>query len=375
MSRKTNITNYIITMAAMLGALFLAVYVCNLVYGGDIIDAAIQFLVGAIIAGFVHTAAHELAHLIVGKKNGFAFSSITIWFFKWSKIRNKIRFDLTMIGEEAGYTEMIPTSSDNLSRRFVKMTSAGYIASLIFTIIGLPAIFLALYTDALNVWVYCIWVMFLPIGVYFTLGTALPASSYGVRNDGAVVYGIKKDDDESKVTLAVLDFQAQMYSGKTPSEVDEELLFNVPQLPEDSITFAILLNSRYMYYLDKGDYANAKKTTERLISLEEYMPKYINSAVKVDALYNACTFDFNEETADDIVYEIEKYLNNVNTASSVRAKLAYLIYVRREKENLDMFFKKGFKEADRCQISGLGKFERKLFEKMQNDCQTVDTDK
>ena len=168
MSRKTNITNYIITMAAMLGTLFLAVYVCNLVFGGDIIDAAIQFLVGAIIAGFVHTAAHELAHLIVGKKTGFAFSSMTIWFFKWSKIRNKIRIDLTMIGEEAGYTEMIPTSSDNLSKRFVKMTSAGYIASLIFTIIGLPAIFLALYTDALNVWVYCIWVMFLPIGVYFT---------------------------------------------------------------------------------------------------------------------------------------------------------------------------------------------------------------
>ena len=71
------------------------------------------------------------------------------------------------------------------------------------------------------------------------------------------------------------------------------------------------------------------------------------------------------------MYEIEKYINNVNTASTVRAKTAYLLYVKQETEHLDVFFKKGYKEAERCQIKGLGMCEKKLFDKMYNDYQKL----
>ena len=139
-------------------------------------------------------------------------------------------------------------------------------------------------------------------------------------------------------------------------------MFDLPQLPEDSLNFAMLLNARYAYYLDKQDYENAKKITDRLLSLEEYLPKNYVNIVKTDALYNACTFDFNEEKADDLMYELEIYLNNVNTVTNVRVKLAYMLNVKQENGNLDMFFKKGYKEADRCQIKGFGAYERKLFD-------------
>ena len=73
MSRRTNVINYIITMAVTLSALFAVVFICNSRYNEILIDAMFKFLVGALIAGLVHTFAHELGHLISGKKNGFVF--------------------------------------------------------------------------------------------------------------------------------------------------------------------------------------------------------------------------------------------------------------------------------------------------------------
>lgn len=363
MSRRTNIISYILSMAITLGTLFAVVAVCNSRYSEQLFEVMLKFLIGAISAGLVNTFAHELGHLIAGKKNGFAFSEMSVWFFRWTKVKNKIRFNLAMIGEEAGYTDMIPTHADNLAVRLKKMTLGGIIASAVLTVLGLIPFFI----PTLSSWVFCILSMFLPIGAYFFFSAALPSSSGGVRNDGAVVYGIKKNDDSTKVALNLLAIQAELYAGKTPAEIDEKLYFELPQLPEDDVNFARLLDARYLYYLDKEDYENAKKTTSRLLSIIDYMPKAYRFAVKTDALYNACTFDFDEDIADDLMYELEKYLNNVNTATNVRAKLAYLLYVKKETECSEMFFKKGFREAGRCPLKGLGSFECKLFEKMKKD--------
>ena len=344
-----------------LGAMFCIVYFCNARYNEQLVNVVLWFLLGAIISGLVNTTAHELAHLFVGKANGFAFSEIVIWFFKWSKIKKKVRFSFTMMRDEAGYTEMIPTYSDNLAKRYTRMTLAGPFASLICMLIGVVPLFIT----NIPLWLFSVWAIFLPIGAYFFFGSILPVSSYGARNDGAVAYGMKKSDDVSKVMLNLLMIQANAYNGKTPSEIEESLYFDLPQIQEDDPVFAMLLNARYNYYLDKGDYSGAKLVTERLLSLEEYMPKTYLYIVKMDALYNACTFDYDEDRADELMYELEKFINNVNNATSVRVKLAYLLYVRREKEFFDVFYKKALKEANRCQIKGYGAYEKKLLEKMR----------
>ena len=363
MSRRTNIINYIISMVITLGTLLAVVVVCNSRYTEQLFEVMLKFVVGAICAGLVNTFAHELGHLIAGKKNGFVFSEMCVWFFKWKKVKNKIRFNFAMIGEEAGYTDMLPTYADNMAVRLKKMTLGGVIASGVLMVLGI----IPFCIPTLPSWVFCVFAMFLPIGAYFFFTSALPSSSGGVRNDGAVVYGINKNDDTTKVTLNLLAIHAELYNGKSPSEIDEDLYFNLPQLPEDDVNFTMLLNARYLYYLDKEDYDNAKKTTDRLLSVLDYMPKAYRCAVKTDALYNACTFDYNEDVADDLMYELEKYLNNINSTTNVRAKLAYLLYVRKEKDAFDLFYKKGLKEVSRCQLKGLGEFEKKLFEKMKQD--------
>lgn len=364
MSRRTNFINNGLTLILTACALFGVVYVCNNRYVTEkMITVLLWFALGAIIAGVLNTFVHELAHLVVGKINGFAFSEMSVWFFKWSKVKNKICFSFTMMKDEAGYTEMIPTSTENIAVRYKRMTLAGPIASFVFTFLGVAPFFIV----TLPLELFCIWSVFLPVGAYFFFGSMLPVSSYGFRNDGAVAYGMNKMDDVSKVTVNLLKIQAEMYNGKTPSQIEESLYFELPQLAEDNPTFMMLLNARYNYYLDKEDYDNAKGVTERLLTLEEYMPKAYINVIKTDALYNSCTFDYDEDRADDLMYELEKYLNNVNSATNVRVKLAYLLYVKREKGAVDMFFKKASKEANKSQIKGYGAFEMKLLEKLKAD--------
>ena len=364
MRRRTNIINTILTYIFTFGTLFAVVYTCNDRYlDAELIDVALWLALGAILAGVLNTFVHELGHLIIGKINGFAFSSMQVLFFKWERVGKKICFSFANMKYEAGYTEMIPTRTDNMALRYKRMSLGGPFASLGFSFVGIAPFFIS----ALSFELFCLWSIFLPIGFYFHFSSILPTSSYGVRNDGGVAYGLKILDDESKVTVALLCMQAEAYNGKTPSEIDSKFYFNLPQLPEDNPVFMMLLNAQFNYYLDMGDFENAKKTIFRLDSLEEYMPKHFIQIVKADLLYAYCTFAYDEEKADDVAYEIEKSLNNINTATTVRIKLAYLLYVRREKDMADRFYKKAVKEAEKAQIKGYGAFEKKLLEKMKAD--------
>ena len=190
-------------------------------------------------------------------------------------------------------------------------------------------------------------------------------TSDGVNNDGAVIYKIKKMDDSSKVAMNLLKIQAEMYQGKTPAEIDESLYFDLPQLREDDLNYFFLLNARYNYYLDKEDFEKVKEATDRLMALEEYVSKDMMDVVKADALYNACTFDFDETRADDLTYELEKYLNFYNNATNIRIKLAYILFVKGEREVFEPFYKQAVKETNRCQIKGVALFEKKLLDKIK----------
>ena len=107
MSRKVNIINNVITYAVTLG-MFILVTAVGERYGDNFWALFFLLLGGALIAGLITTLFHELGHVAGGKANGFAFVSMSIFFLKWSKVKNKIKFSFAPLGNQAGYTEMIP---------------------------------------------------------------------------------------------------------------------------------------------------------------------------------------------------------------------------------------------------------------------------
>ena len=363
MNRRTDFINNVLTILFTVGALIAVVAVGNARYSMNMGLTLVYFIVSAVVCGFICTLFHEIGHLIAGKRNGFAFLSVTVWFFRWKKENGRTVFDFVMIGDEAGYTEMAAKSTENLETRLKKMTQGGLFSTLIPTLCGIIPLFI----KEMPVIPFFLTAMLLPMGVYAFFGNALPMSSSGSGNDGKLLYGLKRGEDDVKVALSMLAVQSELFNGKTPAEIDESYYFDLPQLPEDDYNFLILLSARHDYYLDKGDYVNLKKVTERMLSLEEYIPKNAFTLVKVNALFDYCFAFKDEDRADELMADCEKYLNKRNGILEIRAKLAYMIYVREEKEHAEIFYKKAVKECNACNLLGQGIFERKLVEKIKED--------
>lgn len=365
MTRTKRIIYDIIAYVAALALLFTAIYIKQESFG---IVPLLFTLLGAVVVSILNSFFHEAGHLIVAKARGFYVVSMSFLFFKFYKQGGKTHFKFSFSGESAGYTEMLPKTDVNLAKRFYSVTLAGPFFNLILVVLGvMPYIF----KGGLSVNLYCLLAAITPISAYFFLDNVLPKSFGGVRNDGGVAYGIRKNDDVSKVTLNVLKIQSELYNGKSPAEVDRSLYFDLPQICEEESAFLSLLSVRYLYYLDECDYENAEKVTERMRALTENATAATKNVVLKYALYNACTFDFNEEKADEYMYEAENYLNADNDAESVRIKTAYLLYVKKETENLPMFFDKLYREIDKIEIEGLKKFELKLAKKLKAEYEKI----
>lgn len=362
MNRKLNLINNILSMLITMALVFLVAYVCNTRYYGNYFQIIVFFVLGAILSGFICTFAHESGHVLIGKKNRFSFVSMSVWFFKWYRTKKKLRFSFVMLSDAGGYTEMVASDKDNIEKRFYKMTISGSLFVLIFMLIGIIPLIVKV-----PLMVYCLLSMFLPVGAYVFFGNILPMESYGVRNDGAVLLGLNKKDDESKVMISILKIQSDLFNGKTPSEIEEPLYFELPQIQEDSSNFVMLLLHRYNFYVDKGDYKNAKSVSDRIEILADNFGKGISCQLKLIPLYSYCTFAMDKDRADDLVYELEKYLNKTNGLETVLCKLVYNFYVKEEKDTFDVFYKKGMREVKRCRLAGYGEYYRKLFEKIKTD--------
>ena len=372
MKRRTSIINTAITFIITIGFVILATLLCNSNY---VISSAflpvLFYAIGAIVWGLFNSFLHEAGHIVACKKNGFYILEVSVWFFKWTRVKKRMRFDFTLIGEEAGYTESVPVGTDNIEKRYRKTVLGGVKASFIALLMGIGVMFTV---GRVPYQLYCVFSMLLPISAYFFFGNILPMVNGGEKNDGAVYFGLKKNDISTQVMLSLLKVQAELMSGKTFCEIDEKLYFDLPQLPEDDLNFIRLLNARYNYYLDKEDFENAKKTADRLYGLIDDLPKNHRLVVMSDVLYNCCTFDYNEDLADDLMSDVEKYLNAVNTATNVRIKLAYLLYVKKSSEYAREIYDWGVKLSKRTPINGIGVFENKLLSKIEKDISSEKSD-
>lgn len=357
MTRKIKILNYVISILVVIGSIFLISAFSKNIASVSTGKLLLYYIIGIIISGFICAVLHELGHLVGAKSCKFNVVSFCVWFFRWEKLKTGINFSLCF-PDDTGSTEFYPKSSDNLEKKFAKTTSLGLVFSVIPILFCIPIFFV----KTLPVFVFILLSCFLPVGLYSLVSNAIPLVENGVRNDGAVLYGIRTNDDTTKVMFSLLKIQVELYGNKSYKDIDQKLFFDLPQLPEDDLYFAMLLMNRYRYYLDRGEYENAKKTLDRLISLKKYIPKSFFNEINAENIFYNSAIVLNEEVADDLMYEYEKYLNNVNDSLTIRAKLAYILFVRGEKETFDIFYDKGVKEAKLQQLKGLKAFELNMLE-------------
>ncbi|MBR2614069.1 MAG: hypothetical protein IKC71_00535 [Clostridia bacterium] len=365
MKKNTNIINNVILfVVTVLAVLFVAFLGNKFFYGESLLVLILLFLAGMAFFAFVNLLCHEIGHIVAGKKNGFEFVSTRVLFITIVKENGKYRYYFSPLVDETGLAEMIPTHYDNIEERYKRTTRGGMIANAILVVLGAIPLGLIMFLPFEAYFILC---ALFPISIYSFLSNALPMIGSGVKNDALVISDLKKNTDSAKVLINILKIQAELYNGKTPSEIDESLYFDLPQLPEDDINYIVLLTNQYSYYLDKKEYVEAVKILKRLDGLIDYLPGSYKNSILAEELFVSCNIKRNEDLADDLMDTLEKFLYKENNLTNLRIKIAYLIYILEEKEEAKRFIEKAEKEIKTLKIKGLAKYEQKLIEEMKKD--------
>ena len=165
---------------------------------------------------------------------------------------------------DSSSVKIIPKTDENLRAGVIFTAFGGCAVNLIFIILGI----IALCVPAMPIG-FC---ALMPASFHLFALNALPLCYDDGKNDGAIIKELIQNGDEAKVMLAVLKVQAQVLGGKPIGNIDEKLLFGLPQIREDDISFISLCELRAQYFTAKGERENAEKWQDRFEQLkEEYL--------------------------------------------------------------------------------------------------------
>lgn len=235
-------------------------------WNGGVPDV-VKCLVGMLL-GFIFTPIiHELGHVFFAKTVDMECVYVKCFCVKSYITEGKKRFGLAS-PFSADQTQVLPKSGGDMLRRASAYTLGGLVFSGILLTATVAAAVLTAILASPNYILFGI----LPYMAYSFLLNVAPADYPSGKTDTAVYRGLKKGEDAEKVMLAAMEIQGQLYEGKSFSEIDEGLFFNLPQLCEDEPLFAVTLDLRYRYYLEKEDMENAAACLNRLAGIVEYMP-------------------------------------------------------------------------------------------------------
>ncbi len=157
-----------------------------------------------------------------------------------------------------------PLKSTHMKGRFIATASGGIAVNAAFAVAGL-ALFAG--NDV------CILFTFIaPASVYLFIINAVPLEYRDGKTDGLFIHEAVKGESSFQVLARVLEIQGMVSEGSSLADIDEDMLFSVPQIREDDISFILLVSLRADYYKEKGDRNNYEKWSARLESLKKYLP-------------------------------------------------------------------------------------------------------
>jgi hypothetical protein len=190
-------------------------------------------------------------------------------------------------------------------------------------------------------------------------------SEYASGKTDALVYrGIKKGYDAEKNMLAAMEIQGQLYEGKSFAEIPKPYYFDQPQLCEDEPLFAVMLDLRYRYYLEKEDFDRAADCLNRLAQAQAYLPDSEVVKIAAELTYmHALNQDF--ERLQQTSEVCREYL--AGESATAKRVLAAYAYAADKKEGIATLKAQAEESLAKERIKGLAKFERILLSRIAEE--------
>ena len=300
---------------------------CTLLFVGGLVVAFIfSFFAGeketlacliSMFAGFVFVPTfHECGHLFFLSINKMECVYIKCFCFaQYIKDgKKRIKFASPFAPDQ---TQAMPKCGGNMKKRASAYTFGGLIFSAVLLVVLVGAgVTLAL----LGKFSFALWGA-VPYAAYIFFLNVAPFEYPSGPTDASVYRSIKKEDDTATVMLAAMEIQGQIYAGKSFGEIDENLYFNVPQLCEDDKLFAVILELRYRYYIEKANFEKAADCLNRLVQAQEYLTIEEIEKVAAELTYmHALNGDY--ERAEESGKLCQNYLKE-NNPTAKRILAAY----------------------------------------------------
>lgn len=257
----------------------------------------------------------------------------------------------------AGATEMLPRNSEKLYPRFLWTVAGG----LLFSFLAFAALFACfLFYRRLPFAVFALTCTGLPYAFHLFFYNLLPLDNDSLFTDGAIFWGLLHRDASYRTAVNILAVEGYLNEGLAPAEIDAELYFGLPQLPEDDINFIILTSYRLMYYLDADDKAKAVAACERLESLMEYVPEYYEKDIASDILFCECSLKRDAALAESMYPALATHLLREDTLASHRILAAYELYVNGDQDCRALARERGAEEGGNVSDPGTRKIRKKV---------------
>lgn len=327
----------------------------------------VLLVLGGLLSGVVACILHELGHILFGCANGFKFNSVHIGFVKLYRKDGRLRLTVRELPEGlAGAAEMIPKRSDGLYARYLRMVFGGLFFSFLFLAGAVTAAVLYFYVR-MPFAVYALCCAALPYAFYYFFNNLIPRAAIGTDTDGGVLFGLLKKDAYCMSAVNILAIEGYLYQGYAPGEIEPDLYFGAPQLPEDDVNFLILLDYRLMYHIDRGEVDKALAVSDRLAGLLEYVPKIYLNQISADILFCECSMKEDKAKARAMYEQLKHFLRGEKSLQTCRILAAYELYVNGDRMAALHELSAAEQKADACPVVGVRRYERLLLSCIRDD--------
>ena len=353
--KKRWATIYAVFCALLLVAGFLLVF--YFAWESGIEDTA-ECIAGIIASLIFAPIIHELGHVSMGLIAKMDCVYVKCFCFKIYRKNGKKRLAFAS-PFAADQTQMLTKEGGNMTRRAAIYTLGGLIYSGAFLFLILAGVIL---TACLGARAYTL-LGILPYTAYLFLLNVVPFEYASGKTDAAVYRGIRKGEDVEKCMLSAMEIQGQLSEGKSFSEIEESYYFDLPQLCEDEPLYAVLLDLRYRYYLEKEEIEKAADCLNRLALNEAYLPFSEVEKVAAELVYMH-VLTGNIEDAEKNYAACKNFLQEEN-ATAKRILCAYAL-VLGNTEAAEVLLAQARVALEKEKIAGVKRFEEILLSRLTN---------
>jgi hypothetical protein len=243
-------------------------------------------------AYFIVVGFHEGGHALAGILMNFDFRMYVVGPFLWEKENGHWKFKWNRnVNISGGMVICLPTTSENLSKRFSFYAAGGPIASLLLVALAYTIYWLIdhatisgsalLSTIALGFGM----VAFLSLAIFIV--TAIPLQTGGFYSDGARIIRFLRGGDIARFDLLLLKIITSSASGVRPRELVVEELEEAKVLAKKlNAPMGVYLHGyHYQVAFDNDDVENAEIHLQNYINEANQIPDGIRCCVWLDAAF------------------------------------------------------------------------------------------